>query len=104
MTPCASTPPVLLEGGGVLPTSQDQAYRAKLAAAARLSGVDRYLAYAKLDRELTASAAPWVAFGNSSTYQRFSARVGCVVNTANGADLAAVAAAHTAEAEAFTGR
>jgi len=37
--------------------SQDQAYRAKLAAAARLSGVDRYLAYAKLDRELTASAA-----------------------------------------------
>jgi ABC-type transport system substrate-binding protein len=70
---------LLLEGGGELPSFRDPAYSKKLAAAARLTGVDRYLTYQKLDQELTTKASPWVAFGDSSTHQLFSARIGCQV-------------------------
>ncbi len=70
---------LLLEGGQDLPTFKDPTYAKKLAAAARLTGVERYLTYAKLDQELTTKAAPWVAFGDSSTHELFSARIGCQV-------------------------
>ena len=46
------------------PTFDDPAYRRKLAAAARLSGPRRYLAYQKLDADLARNAAPWLAYAN----------------------------------------
>jgi peptide/nickel transport system substrate-binding protein len=55
----------------------DPAYNRRLAAAAKLTGVARYNAYARLDADLTRDAAPWVPVGNSLTQAFFSARVGC---------------------------
>ncbi len=82
---------LLLEGDSDLPSFRDPAFRRRLSAAARLSGVDRYLVYAKLDQQLVAKAAPWVAFGNSSTHELFSARVGCEVHSQiYGTDLGAL--------------
>ena len=57
---------VLLEDGTVIPTFEDPTYRARLAAAARLTGAERYLTYARLDADLARNAAPLVAFGNLS--------------------------------------
>jgi hypothetical protein len=42
----------LLESGTVMPTFIDPTYRARLAAAAQLTGAARYLTYARLDAEL----------------------------------------------------
>ena len=53
----------LLEDG-IEPTFNDPTYQRKLAAAARLSGPERYLTYGKLDLDLARNAAPLVAFGN----------------------------------------
>src|SRR5205823_835275 len=54
----------------------DPAFNHKLAAAERLSGQKRYLAYAKLDAEL-ARAAPYAALWNYPEKDFFSARMGC---------------------------
>ena len=70
--------------------STTRVYRARLDAAARLAGPRRYLAYAKLDEDLTRNAAPLVAFGNLSTHELFSSRIGCVVHGAYGVDLGAL--------------
>ena len=80
----------LLESGATLPTFDDRVYRARLDAAARLAGPRRYLAYAKLDEDVTRNAAPLVAFGNLSTHELFSSRIGCVVHGAYGVDLGAL--------------
>jgi YVTN family beta-propeller protein len=81
----------LLLEGNVLPTFDDPEYRAKLAAAAALSGTRRYLAYARLDADLARNAAPWVAYGNAVDHDFFSARIGCqVYNPIWGVDLAAL--------------
>jgi YVTN family beta-propeller protein len=80
----------LLETGAVLPTFNDPTYRARLAAAAALAGVERYLTYAKLDTNLARTAAPFVAFGNQSSHELFSARIGCQVSGVYGMDLAAL--------------
>lgn len=80
----------LLEDSAVLPTFNDPTYRARLAAAARLTGVERYLTYAKLDTNLARTAAPLVAFGNQSSHELFSARIGCQAYGVYGADLAAL--------------
>jgi peptide/nickel transport system substrate-binding protein len=86
---------LLLEGGQDLPTFKDPAVARKLAAAARLTGVDRYLTYEKLDRELAATAAPWVSFGDSSTHELFSARIGCqVYSPIYATDIAALCVRH----------
>jgi YVTN family beta-propeller protein len=80
----------LLEGP-FFPTFDDPTYKRKLAAAARLSGPRRYLAYAKLDADLARNAAPWVAFGNSVDHDFFSTRMGCqVYQPIYGVDLAAL--------------
>jgi ABC-type transport system substrate-binding protein len=81
---------VLLEDGTFIPTFQDPAYRARLAAAARLSGAERYLTYARLDADLARNAAPLVAFGNLSSPELFSARMGCQTYGVYGVDLAAL--------------
>jgi ABC-type transport system substrate-binding protein len=80
----------LLEDGTLIPPFQDPAYRARLAAAARLSGAERYLTYARLDADLARNAAPLVAFGNLSGPELFSARMGCQTYGVYGADLAAL--------------
>lgn len=81
---------VLLEGGVIIPTFDDPAYRARLAAAARRTGAERYLTYARLDADLTRNAAPFVAFGNASSHDLFSARIGCQTYGVYGMDLAAL--------------
>jgi len=69
----------------------DPAYNHKLAAAERLSGPKRYLAYAKLDAELARDAAPYAALSNGTETDFFSARVGCVTyQPIYGVDLAAI--------------
>jgi hypothetical protein len=80
----------LLESGTVTPTFIDPTYRARLAAAAHLTGAARYLTYARLDAELARNAAPWIAYGNSSGHDLFSARMGCQIYGEYGIDLAAL--------------
>ena len=68
----------LLEGT-LLPTLTDPGFRRRLAAAERLSGPRRYLAYEALDAAIAKTAAPWVAYGNAVDHDFFSARIGCQV-------------------------
>ncbi len=56
---------------------QDEAVRRKLAAAAQLTGPQRYLTYGKLDLEIARDAAPLIAYANPPEHEFFSARVGC---------------------------
>ena len=69
----------VLLSSGILPTLDDPASKRKLAAAARLSGPRRYLAYSRLDADLARTAAPWVAIGSLLSRDFFSARMGCQV-------------------------
>ena len=64
---------------GMYPPLDNPAYKRRLEAAARLSGPARYLAYSKLDADLARNVAPWVAVGNASSPDFFSARMGCQV-------------------------
>lgn len=80
----------LLQDKTVAPPFRDRGYQRKLAAAARLSGPRRYLAYGALDLDLARNAAPLAAFGNLSTNDFFSARIGCQTYGGRGIDLAAL--------------
>jgi peptide/nickel transport system substrate-binding protein len=80
----------LLQDSSNLPPFDDPSYDAKLRAAARLTGPERYLGYARLDAELARNAAPLVAYGNPSSHELFSARMGCQTNGVYGIDLAAL--------------
>ena len=80
----------LFEDSSNLPPFDDPSYRAKLAAAARLTGPERYLTYARLDADLVRNAAPLLAYGNASTHELFSARMGCQTYGVYGTDLAAL--------------
>jgi ABC-type transport system substrate-binding protein len=67
------------------------AWNHKIAAAARLTGPKRYLAYAALDAELAREDPPYAALWNGSEQDFFSARVGCVTyQPVYGIDLAAL--------------
>lgn len=77
----------LLESGSTVPTFESPVWRTRLAAAAQLSGAARYLTYARLDAELARDAAPLAAFGNLSSYDLFSARIGCQGFGVYGMDL-----------------
>jgi len=81
---------LLLERGTEIPTFNDPTYRRRLARAAELSGPARYLAYGTLAADLDRNAAPFVAYGNQSSYDFFSARIGCQMFGAYGMDLAAL--------------
>jgi hypothetical protein len=62
-----------------------------MAAAARLTGEARLHAYAKLDRDLAAKAAPEATFASGETSYFLSARMGCqVLHPIYGLDLAAL--------------
>jgi peptide/nickel transport system substrate-binding protein len=88
--PAAMLNELLEDGTIILPTFKDPAYRAKLAAAARLSGAERYLTYARLDADLARNAAPLVALGELSGPELFSTRMGCQTYGVYGIDLAAL--------------
>ena len=80
----------VLEDDAIEPDFNDPTYQRKLAAAARLSGLDRYLTYGRLDLDLARKAAPLAAFGNAATYDLFSARIGCQTYGTYGIDLNAL--------------
>lgn len=80
----------ILEDNAVDPTFDDPTFRRKLASAARLTGPKRYLAYGKLDLDLARSAAPLAAFGNLTSNDFFSARIGCQTYGICGMDLGAL--------------
>jgi peptide/nickel transport system substrate-binding protein len=86
----AATLNLLLESGTIIPTFNSPTYRDRLAAAAKLTGPNRYLTYAKLNLELTRDAAPWIAYGNGDAHDLFSARIGCQTYGVYGIDLAAL--------------
>jgi YVTN family beta-propeller protein len=82
---------LLLETNTLMPKFEDPAWAAKLAAAARLTGVRRYLAYGKLDEDLLRTAAPFAAYDNLAIHDLTSARIGCRIETAvYGVDVAAL--------------
>ena len=85
----------ILDDSSVGPTFNDAAYQRKLAMAARLSGPERYLAYGKLDLDLARKAAPLAAFGNLTSNDFFSARIGCQTYGIYGMDLAALCTRRT---------
>jgi YVTN family beta-propeller protein len=68
--------PVLADSS-LAPTLNDVTYLRRLAAAARLSGPERYLTYGELDLDLARNAAPLIAYGDQTTSDFFAARVGC---------------------------
>ena len=73
------------------PYLDDRAYNRKLAAAASLSGPQRYRVYAALDAELARDAAPLAAIGTPTSRDFFSARIGChIYQPVYGFDLAAL--------------
>ncbi len=84
----------ILEDSSVGPTFNDPAYRRKLARAARLSGPQRYLTYGELDLDLARNAAPLAAFGNLTSNDFFSARIGCQTYGVYGMDLGALCLRH----------
>jgi YVTN family beta-propeller protein len=86
---------VLLEDATIIPKFKDPTSQTRLAAAARLTGPERYLTYARLDADLARNAAPLVAFGNLSSDDFFSARIGCQTFGAYGIDLAALSIRRT---------
>ena len=84
----------ILEDSSDGPTFKDPAYQRKLAAAARLSGPERYRTYGKLDLDLARNAAPLAAFDNVTDNDFFSARIGCQTHGIYGIDLAALCLRH----------
>ena len=69
----------------------DPHWHRRMEAAARLSGEPRLRAYARLDRELAAEAAPAAPFATGTTSYFLSARMGCqVLHPIYGLDLAAL--------------
>jgi ABC-type transport system substrate-binding protein len=84
----------LLEDSTQAPPLADPAYQRRLARAARLSGPKRYLTYGELDLDLARNAAPLAAFGNISSHDLFSSRIGCQTYGIYGMDLAALCVEH----------
>ena len=83
--------PSMLEDSTIFPTFNNTTYQRRLADTGRLTGPRRYLAYGKLDIDLARNAAPLLAFGNSSSSDFFSARIGCqTYGSPYGLDLAAL--------------
>jgi peptide/nickel transport system substrate-binding protein len=80
----------LVANGANLPPLNDPPYQRRLAGAQSLSGPERYLNYGVLDLALARHAAPLAAFGNASSHDFFSARIGCQTFGVYGMDLGAL--------------
>jgi YVTN family beta-propeller protein len=80
----------ILEDSSWGPSFDDPAYQRRLAAAARLTGPERYLTYGQLDLDLARDAAPLAAFDNLTDHDFFSARISCQTFGIYGMDLAAL--------------
>jgi ABC-type transport system substrate-binding protein len=85
----------ILQDRSIGPTFDDPRYQRRLAAAGRRSGPERYLSHGQLDLDLARNAAPLAAFGNGSTHDFFSARIGCQTFGIYGANLASLCIKHT---------
>lgn len=69
----------------------DPVFNQRMDDASRLQPPARYDAYAALDHDLMADAAPWAPWGNINARDFFSARIGChTFNPLFGMDLAAL--------------
>jgi YVTN family beta-propeller protein len=84
----------LLESRQLVPSLDDHEVADHLAAAARLSGRKRFLAYSRLDAEIARAAAPLVAYGVASAHELFSTRMGCERYGVFGYDIAALCVRH----------
>ena len=80
----------LLTSSAANPSLNDPGYQRRLAQTAQLSGPERYLTYGRLDLELARNAAPLLAYGNSSSSDFLSKRIGCETYGVYGLDLAAL--------------
>lgn len=80
----------MLTSGIETPVFVEPRWASRLAAAARLGGARRYLAYGRLDEALARDDAPLLAYGNAPTRVLLSTRVGCVRSGVYGLDLAAL--------------
>jgi ABC-type transport system substrate-binding protein len=80
----------MTENSSVSPPFDDPTYRHQLAAAAQLSGPQRYLAFGQLDIDVARDSAPLVAYGNQYSSDFFSSRMGCQTFGPYGIDLAAL--------------
>jgi ABC-type transport system substrate-binding protein len=84
---------VVLESPVFVPPFEDKSVRREIASASRLTGIDRYLEFEKLDAQIAAKAAPWVPYENEASHVLVSARTGCFVySTLYGVDLGAMCA------------
>ena len=86
---------LLLESGTVIPTLQDPVVRRKLAAAARLSGPQRYLTYGQLDLDIARDAAPWIAYATPRLHEFFAAQVAAARPTASTDSTSPLSASET---------
>jgi YVTN family beta-propeller protein len=69
----------------------DPAFNRRLIAAERLAGPRRYSTYSRIERDMVRDGAPWAAFGNETSHDFFSARIGCqVYQPVYGIDLGAL--------------
>jgi YVTN family beta-propeller protein len=80
----------LLDDSSLWPPLKDPLAQRELAAAAQLSGPERYLTYGALDLTLARNVAPWAAFGTGSSHDFFSSHIGCQTFGIYGMDLAAL--------------
>jgi ABC-type transport system substrate-binding protein len=80
----------MTENSSVAPPFDNPRYLHQLAAAAKLSGPPRYLAFGQLDVDVSRDDAPLIAYGNLSSSDFFSPRVGCQTFGPYGTDLAAL--------------
>jgi YVTN family beta-propeller protein len=77
------------EQGGFYPHFDDPRWQRRMESVARLTGPGRIRAYARLDRELAAEAAPAAPFATGTATYFLSARMGCpVLHPIYGLDLA----------------
>ena len=69
----------------------DPGFNRRLLTAERLSGPRRSIAYSRLEHDMVRYGAPWIAFGNETSHDFFSARTGCqVYQPVYGIDLGAL--------------
>jgi DNA-binding winged helix-turn-helix (wHTH) protein len=69
----------------------DPNFNRRLVAAERLSGPTRYSTHSRLEHDMVRNGAPWIAFGNETSHDFFSARTGCrVYQPVYGMDLGAL--------------